>query len=132
VRGLGGFGGERGPSIDKENLPPKRAPDAVHEETTRETQAQIYRLSGDYNPLHIDPDMAQMVGFPKPILHGLCTYGYACRALLKHCVDNDTTKLKSLRVRFANPVIPGDTLVTEMWKEDSGNGQMSVIFQTKV
>jgi len=132
VRGLGGFGGERGPSRDKENLPPKRAPDAVQEEITRENQAQIYRLSGDYNPLHIDPDMAQMVGFPKPILHGLCTYGYACRALLKHCADNDASKLKSLRVRFANPVIPGDTLVTEMWKEDSGNGQISVIFQTKV
>jgi len=128
VRGLGGFGGDRGPTRDKENLPPKRTPDAVHEETTRENQAQIYRLSGDYNPLHIDPDMAQMVGFPKPILHGLCTYGYACRALLKNFADNDPSKLKSLRVRFASPVIPGDTLVTEMWKEESGN----VIFQTKV
>jgi 3-hydroxyacyl-CoA dehydrogenase/3a,7a,12a-trihydroxy-5b-cholest-24-enoyl-CoA hydratase len=126
IRGLGGFGGERGPSRDKENIPPQRAPDAVQEETTRETQAQIYRLSGDYNPLHIDPDLAQMVGFKKPILHGLCTYGYACRALIKAFAENDPSKMKSLRVRFANTVIPGDTLVTEMW--DLGNG--NIVFQT--
>lgn len=127
VRGLGGFGGERGPSRDKENLPPQRAPDAVVEEQPSVNQAHIYRLSGDYNPLHIDPDMATMVGFKKPILHGLCTFGYACRAILKTFCDNDTTKLKSLRVRFASPLIPGDAIVTEMWKESP----TTIIFQTK-
>jgi 3-hydroxyacyl-CoA dehydrogenase/3a,7a,12a-trihydroxy-5b-cholest-24-enoyl-CoA hydratase len=129
IRGAGGFGGDKGPSNQNENLPPQRAPDAVVEETTAVNQAQIFRLSGDYNPLHIDPSLAQMVGFPAPILHGLSTYGFAARAVLKAFGENDASRLKSFRVRFANPVMPGDTLVTQMWKEERSG---KIIFQTLV
>jgi len=127
VRGAGGFGGEKGPANQNENLPPNRSPDAVVEETTTTNQAQIFRLSGDYNPLHVDPSLAQMVGFSNPILHGLSTYGFATRAILKSFADNDAARLKSIRVRFANPVMPGDTLVTQMWKESG-----KIIFQVLV
>jgi len=127
IRGAGGFGGEKGPANQNENLPPNRAPDAVVEETTTVNQAQIFRLSGDYNPLHVDPSLAQMVGFSNPILHGLSTYGFATRAILKSFADNDAARLKSIRVRFANPVMPGDTLVTQMWKEGG-----KIVFQVLV
>eukprot|EP01130_Rhizamoeba_saxonica_P009389 TRINITY_DN3813_c0_g2_i1.p1 TRINITY_DN3813_c0_g2~~TRINITY_DN3813_c0_g2_i1.p1 ORF type:complete len:306 (-),score=72.98 TRINITY_DN3813_c0_g2_i1:42-917(-) len=126
IRGLGGFGGDRGPAARRDD-PPNREPDAVHVETTWENQAKFYRLSGDYNPLHIDPNLATMVGFERPILHGLCTYGIACRAVLEHFCDNDVSRLAAFRVRFASPVLPGDTLTTKMWKE--GN---KVIFLVEV
>ncbi|RMG74545.1 MAG: 3-alpha,7-alpha,12-alpha-trihydroxy-5-beta-cholest-24-enoyl-CoA hydratase [Chloroflexi bacterium] len=125
IRGLGGFGGERGTS-EKSNLPPERKPDAVHEEKTLDRQALIYRLSGDINPLHADPNMAAVGNFDRPILHGLATYGFATRAVMKHFCDNDPSKVFAVRARFSKHVFPGETLITEMWQEDN-----TVIFQTK-
>jgi len=126
VRGAGGWGGDRGPSV--ETSYPDRAPDAVVEEATRDDQALLYRLSGDVNPLHADPDFAGNFGFPRPILHGLCTYGFAARHVVKAFLGGDPRKLKSVRARFADPVVPGETLVTEMWKQPDG----SVVFRTRV
>jgi acyl dehydratase len=124
IRGLGGFGGERG-SSEKIEMP-ERAPDVVHEEQTLTKQALIYRLNGDINPLHADPAMAAIGNFPTPILHGLATYGFAGRAVLKHFAGNKPSRFKSMSGRFSREVYPGDTLVTEMWNE---NG--AVYFQTK-
>ncbi|KAL1891121.1 bifunctional hydroxyacyl-CoA dehydrogenase/enoyl-CoA hydratase fox2 [Ceratocystis pirilliformis] len=126
LRGCGGFGGQskpsdRGPSTAA-NKPPARAPDSVVDSKTSEDQAAIYRLSGDYNPLHIDPSFAKVGGFKTPILHGLCSLGVAGKAVYEHY-----GAFKNFKVRFAGTVNPGQTLVTEMWKE--GN---KVIFQTKV
>ncbi len=125
-RGLGGFGGERGPSTQW--VLPTREPDFVLEESTHVAQALLYRLAGDDNPLHADPQLVQSGGYEKPILHGLCTMGFAARAILKRCADNDPDRFKSLNVRFSRHVFPGDTLVTEMWR----NGDNEIHFQTKV
>ena len=126
IRGLGGFGGERGP-VGGENTPPDRAPDKVHRERTSPNQALIYRLSGDRNPLHADPAVAKAAGFPRPILHGLCTYGFAGRAVLKHYCDNLPERFKSIKARFAQPFYPGETLLTEMWQVDAKR----IVFQCK-
>ena len=118
VRGAGGFGGERGPEAG--NKAPDRAPDRTVEMATLPIQAMIYRLSGDRNPLHVDPAFAKMAGYDTPILHGLCTLGHAGRAVLREYCDNDPARLTGLDVRFSGVVFPGDTIVTEMWAEDGG------------
>jgi 3-hydroxyacyl-CoA dehydrogenase/3a,7a,12a-trihydroxy-5b-cholest-24-enoyl-CoA hydratase len=115
IRGAGGWGGERGPSSDV-NTPPDRAPDFVRTEKIGANQALLYRLSGDWNPLHVDPGFAGAFGFPRPILHGLCTFGYAARHALR-ALEIDPKKFKSIKVRFADSVFPGETLITEIWRE---------------
>ena len=116
LRGEGGFGGERGPSGPR-NVPPERAPDAVVEMPTLPQQAAIYRLSGDRNPLHIEPNFAKMAGYDRPILHGLCSFGHVARAVIQKFCGGDPDRLTELEVRFVGVVFPGDTLITEMWKE---------------
>ncbi|KAI2637170.1 NAD(P)-binding protein [Hypomontagnella submonticulosa] len=127
LRGCGGFGGQKKPAdrgaATAANAPPKRHPDVVVESPTTEEQAAIYRLSGDYNPLHIDPGFAKMGGFKVPILHGLCFMGISGKA-----VYEKFGPFKNIKVRFAGTVLPGQTLVTEMWKE----GPSKVVFQAKV
>lgn len=94
---------------------PARAPDCVHEERVGDGQAQLYRLSGDYNPLHVDPTVAGLSGFGAPILHGLCTLGFATRAVLERCAAGEPARFRSVRARFVGTVAPGDTLRTSMW-----------------
>ncbi|XP_027460645.1 peroxisomal multifunctional enzyme type 2 [Zalophus californianus] len=128
VVGSGGFGGKRTSNKVKVALAvPNRPPDAVLRDTTSLNQAALYRLSGDWNPLHIDPNFAGFAGFDKPILHGLCTFGFSARHVLQQFADNDVSRFKAIKVRFAKPVYPGQTLQTEMWKE--GN---RIHFQTKI
>src|ERR671919_125613 len=114
IRGEGGWGGERGPSSSF--AAPERAPD--HEVTyqTRVDQALLYRLSGDRNPLHSDPKFAAMAGFDRPILHGLCTYGFTGRALLHSLCDGDPARFRSMGGRFSSPVFPGEALTVRVWR----------------
>lgn len=127
VKGAGGWGGNRGPSADI-NVPPAREPDAVIEEKTDDNQTLLYRLSGDWNPLHADPAFAKAFGYEKPILHGMCTFGYCGRHVVKAFSGNDPRYFKSIKVRFAKSVFPGETLVTKMWKESDTR----IIFETSV
>lgn len=127
VRGAGGFGGDRGPEAG--NAAPDRAPDKTVDDTTLDIQAAIYRLSGDRNPLHIDPGFAKMAGYDRPILHGLCSFGYAGRAVLAEYCDNHPERLLGLQVRFSGVVYPGDTITTEMW--DEGDGKVIVQAKTQ-
>ncbi len=115
LRGEGGFGGEPGPKAGNEA--PSREPDGVIEVPTLPQQALIYRLSGDKNPLHADPEFAKAGGFDTPILHGLCTYGIVCKAVVDHALGGDTTRVARFQVRFAGVVYPGETIVTSMWEE---------------
>lgn len=120
IRGAGGFGGEPGQRPAAPEFP-DRAPDAQIAMPTRDDQALIYRLSGDRNPLHSDPWFArEMAGFDRPILHGLCTYGFAGRALLAELAGNDAAKLTAVRARFSAPVFPGETLTTSIWRTEPG------------
>ncbi len=115
--GAGGFGGERGPKTEDLKPPEGKAPDFSISYPTAKTQAALYRLSGDYNPLHIDPEAAKHGGQECPILHGLCTYGFATRAILYGACDGDISRFKEFKARFTNVVYPGDTLTAEGWKE---------------
>ena len=113
-RGDGGFGGTSEGAPQPHPLP-TRAPDLVCELPQREDQALIYALCGDRNPLHRDPEAARRGGFDVPILHGLCSYGIACHAVLKSVLDYDATRMKSFDVRFSSPVFPGETQLVDMW-----------------
>ena len=116
ARGDGGFGGERKQTARPDAVPVKE-PDEVCDLRTLRQQALLYRLSGDYNPLHAVPEIARNAGFREPILHGLCTLGVATHALMKTCCDYDPGRFKRMRLRFSAPVYPGDTIRTEIWRD---------------
>ncbi|MEA2992760.1 MAG: hypothetical protein QOD40_1680 [Alphaproteobacteria bacterium] len=117
-RGDGGFGGppREAPAV---HPIPDRAPDVVGELSTRPEAALIYRLSGDPNPLHVDPAIAKAAGFPRPILHGLATFGIAGHAILKNICGYDPAKLTAISARYSAPVFPGETIRTEMWRDEN-------------
>ncbi|KAK9824241.1 hypothetical protein WJX72_008882 [[Myrmecia] bisecta] len=132
IRGAGGFG-KRPAAPRKEaavaaNQPPKTPPDCSVTERTHPGQAALYRLNGDWNPLHIDPEFSKGGGFEKPILHGLCTFGMAVKHVLSALGNDDPNSVRSIKVRFAGHVIPGETLQTDMWVVSP----TKVVFQTKV
>ncbi|KAL8202117.1 hypothetical protein R6Q57_011264 [Mikania cordata] len=134
LRGAGGFSSSSEPySITKyprnqiSSKTPKTPPFVVHEECTHPSQALLYRLSGDYNPLHSDPKVAEVAGFSRPILHGLCTLGFAVRAIIRTVCDGDANLVKAISGRFLLHVYPGETLITMMWLEGS-----RVLYQTTV
>lgn len=116
ARADGGFGGPRGKG-PAAHRPPRRQPDLSCDLETRRDQALLYRLNGDRNPLHADPGLAERVGFDRPILHGLCTYGVACHAVLKTICNYDYTLITGFDARFSAPVLPGDTITTDMWQD---------------
>jgi len=137
IRGIGGFGGQsvaspanRAAAAVAPNNPPRRAPDLVVQEKTSEDQAALYRLSGDYNPLHIDPAMAAMGGFKVPILHGLCTFGIAGKHVWQAVAGRYFGAIKSIKVRFATPVYPGETLETQLWVDSED--PKKIVFRVRV
>ncbi|TPX32924.1 hypothetical protein SmJEL517_g04105 [Synchytrium microbalum] len=132
IRDAGGFGGPRPPKPSLDTQIPNRPADKVVTYKTLQQQAVIYRLSGDYNPLHIDPEFSGKVGMKVPILHGLGSYGHAARALLKAYCDNDALRFKSMRGRFTNMVLPGQTLSTEMWLVRTEGNKQLIAFQTRI
>jgi acyl dehydratase len=115
LRGEGGFGGESGPKAGNEA--PQRPPDGVITSPSLPQQALIYRLSGDKNPLHADPDFAKMGGFDKPIIHGLCSYGIVCKAIVDKVLGGDVTRVARYQARFAGVGYPGETYLTSYWKD---------------
>jgi acyl dehydratase len=119
IRGEGGWGGDRGPSGPR-NVPPEREPDRRVTYETSPNQALLYRLSGDRNPLHSDPAFAAMGGFDRPILHGLCTYGFTGRALLHTFCGSDPARFHHIEGRFTSPVMPGEALTVNMWETGDG------------
>jgi acyl dehydratase len=120
VRGEGGFGGDRGPST-RTATPPDRDPDLVVDTPTLPQQALLYRLCGDRNPLHADPDFAKLAGFDRPILHGLCTYGMVCKAVVDACLDGDAGRVAHYTARFAGVLFPGEVIRTRIWR---GGGRL--------
>lgn len=126
IRGVGGFGYKGGAASIKYPEIPKRAPDATVEDQTLPSQAILYRLNGDMNPLHVDPDMAALGGFDKPILHGLASYGYTARLIYDKYCNGNPQAIAKFSARFTSHVFPGETLVVELWKE--GN---TIVFQSK-
>ena len=127
--GEGGFGGESGPKAEPLNPPEGAKPDFSISYKTNENQAAVYRLVQDLNPLHIDPEFAKRSGkFNRPILHGLCTYGYATRAIVYGLCDGDVTRFKEFKARFTSEVYPGETLTTEGWKD---NGRYVIQVRTE-
>jgi len=118
--GEGGFGGDPGPKAEVLEPPKGTQPDFTVSSFIPENQAALYRLNGDFNPLHVDPDFAKGGGFPRPILHGLCTYGHAVRAILYKACEGDVERFKEFKARLSGVVYPGDTLVTEGWMEKGG------------
>jgi acyl dehydratase len=118
--GEGGFGGPRGPKAERLDPPEGVPPDVSVSYRTSESQAALYRLTGDRNPLHIDPAEARRVGFERPILHGMCTYGFATRAIVEGMCDGDASRFREFRARLSNVVFPGDTVTTEGWRQDDG------------
>lgn len=125
IVGEGGWGGDRGPSA-KKNVAPDRDPDYTVSAQTRPDQALLYRLCGDRNPLHSDKQFSDVGGFPKPILHGLCTYGFTGRMLLHTLCDSDPERFAGMEGRFSSPVLPGEALTVKVW--DNGDG--TATFQT--
>ncbi|MGW6155446.1 MaoC/PaaZ C-terminal domain-containing protein [Streptomyces sp. NPDC055144] len=123
VRGEGGFGGDRGPSTRLEA--PTGDPDRTVERPVREDQALLYRLSGDWNPLHADPEFAKLAGFDRPILHGLCSYGMTLKAVVDTLLDGDVSRVRSYATRFTGVVFPGETLRIRMWRSE-GRIQVTV------
>ena len=128
IRGEGGWGGDRGPSGPQNEPPADAAPDHEITMQTAPDQAFVYRLSGDRNPLHTDPSFAALGGFDRPILHGLCTYGFTGRALLGSLCDNDVTRFHHIEGRFSSPVLPGDALTVRIWRTGGGEA----VFTTSV
>ena len=118
ARGDGGFGGPSD-GAPEPHLIPERKSDDEFSADTEPNQALIYRLSGDRNPLHSDPEIAKAAGFDVPILHGLCTYGTACRTIISNVCDYDSTLIEEFNVRFSSPVYPGEKISTEIWKDDN-------------
>jgi acyl dehydratase len=131
IRGAGGFGGDRGPSGPR-NVPPDRAPDVSISYTTSPDQALVYRLSGDRYPLHADPEFAKLAGFDRPILHGLCTYGFTGRALLHGLCGGDPARFRSMEARFSASVYPGDELTISMWRVADGEAVFTTSTNTGV
>jgi acyl dehydratase len=120
LRGDGGFGGRSDGAPRPHPLPDTRPPDLVYDQVTRPEQAMLYRLSGYLNPLHVDAQIALAAGFARPILHGMCSYGMAGRAVIALLCDNDPARLRRLDLRFASPLFPGETVRTELWIEAPG------------